>query len=422
MFHRLLLTSLLLACVTESAIARDLPTARPASVGMSAERLQRVTDMATRYVEQNKLAGVVTMVARRGKLVHFEAVGQRGVKDKRPLRKDDLFRIYSMTKPITAVAALQLYEQGKFQLDDPIAKFVPELSELEVLTADGERVPAESPITMHQLLTHTAGFSYGFDPQDPVDQLYRAAAAEKVADLDAYVAALAKLPLKHQPGTTWHYSVAVDVTGAIVERLSGEPFDEYLENHIFKPLGMTDTFFSVPDAKLDRFLPNHGWDPKSQALVTLGEDAIANFRNVTLFSGGGGLVSTAMDYMRFAEMLRNGGSYHGKRLLSSKTVEYMTRNHLPATVTATGTGERPTVSDRSLDGFGFGLGVGVITDPTATAVMGSEGEYFWGGAAGTVFWIDPVEDIVAIAMIQLMGSPWKLREHLKVAVNQSIVD
>ncbi|MEM8769075.1 MAG: serine hydrolase domain-containing protein [Pseudomonadota bacterium] len=403
-----------------SALA-DIAGVAPEQVGMSAERLDRITEITQGYVDDGKLAGVITMVARHGKLVHFNAVGQRGAEDDRPLEKDALFRIYSMTKPITAVAAMQLYEQGLFQLSDPISKFVPELAELMVLNGDGEEEPARGPITMQQLLTHTAGFSYGFDPNDPVDQRYREARALGAENLDDFAELLGELPLKYHPGEQWHYSVAVDVTGIIVERLSGQRFDRYLAEHIFEPLGMNDTFFEVPEDKWDRFLPNHRWDAKAGKLVTLGEASYGSYQDVTLFSGGGGLVGTAMDYMRFAEMLRNGGSLDGARILSPRTVEFMTLNHLPASISSGGSGETPGLGGRSLNGFGFGLGFGLVTDVPASGVMGSVGEYSWGGAAGTIFWVDPVEDFVVVAMIQLMGSPWPLRSELKVAVNQAIV-
>ncbi len=406
--------------IAGSALA-NVDAAAPEQVGMSAERLARISEITQGYIDEGKLAGVITMVARHGKLVHFDAVGQRGADDDRPLEKDALFRIYSMTKPITAVAAMQLYERGLFQLSDPISKFVPELEELMVLNGDGEEEPAKGPITMQQLLTHTAGFSYGFNPDDPVDQRYREARALGAQDLDEFAARLGELPLKYHPGEQWHYSVAVDVTGIIVERLSGQRFDRYLAEHIFEPLGMNDTFFEVPEDKWDRFLPNHRWDAKAGKLVTLGEASYDRYRDVTLFSGGGGLVGTAMDYLRFAEMLRNGGSLDGARILSPRTIEFMTMNHLPASISSGGSGETPGLGGRSLNGFGFGLGFGLVTDVPASGVMGSVGEYSWGGAAGTIFWVDPVEDFVVVAMIQLMGSPWPLRSELKVAVNQAIV-
>lgn len=403
------------------ALAKDIPTSQAKRVGLSAERLDRVTELTQRYVDAGRIAGAITMVSRHGKLVHFEAVGNRGIDKADPLQKDDLFRIYSMTKPITAVAIMQLYEQGKFQLTDPIAKFVPELAELSVLGEDGALTPADKPITMQHLLTHTAGFSYGFNPTDPVDKLYREAATLGAKNLDEFAAGLGKLPLKYQPGTQWHYSVAVDITGLIVERLSGQPFDEYLQEHIFAPLGMVDTFFSVPDDKMDRFLPNHGWNPKTNKLITLGPESVSRFRNATMFSGGGGLVSTATDYLRFSEMLRGGGELNGQRIIGRNTLNYMTTNHLPASVAGGGAGESPNLVGTQLNGFGFGLGFGLMTDTAAAGVIGSNGEFYWGGAAGTVFWVDPKEDLVVIAMIQLMGSPWPLRSDLKVAVHQAII-
>ena len=405
----------------------DLVVAAPAEAGMSAERLDRITAMSQRYVDADQLAGVVTLVARGGKIVHFEAVGQRGVDDPTPLGKDDLFRIYSMSKPITAVAAMMLYEEGKFHMSDAVSEHVPELAGLEVLV-DGERVPAEREMTMRQLLTHTTGLSYGFNPNDPVDQLYREVQPLAGTNLDEFAERLAQLPLAFQPGARWHYSVAVDVTGLVVERLSGLSFDVFLKERIFDPLGMEDTFFNVPDEKMDRFLPNHRWardeaegagSPNGGKLVDLGEGARTSYQNTQMFSGGGGLVSTAMDYLRFCEMVRRGGELDGVRLLSPRTVEFMVANHLPATITGGGTGEQPGAG--AARAFGFGLGWGVNVDPVAAGVPSSFGDYSWGGAAGTVFWIDPVQDMVVIGMIQLMGSPWPLRPDLQVLANQAIV-
>ena len=405
--------------------AKPLPNTKPERVGMSNERLQRMSELSQRYVDEGRIAGIITMVARNGKVVHFEAVGNRGVDDPRPLKKDDLFRIYSMTKPITATALMQLYEQGKFQLSDPVHKFVPELKDVQVLNADGELVPVQRAMTMQQLLTHTTGLSYGFNPvNDPVDKLYVEANLWASKDLDDFAAKLGKLPLKFQPGAQWHYSVAVDVTGLVVQRISGQRFDEYLQEHIFAPLGMTDTFFAVPDDKLERFLPNHIINPQTGKLMTIpndSTDAMRDYSQVTLFSGGGGLVSSTMDYMRFAEAMRNGGELDGVRILGTKTVDYMRSNHLGASITAGGNGETPTLNG-ALRGFGFGLGFGLVVDPAAGGVIGSAGEYNWGGAAGTVFWIDPVEEIVVVSMIQLMSSPWPLRSDLKVATYQALLE
>ena len=407
------------ATAVADAMMDDIHEAKASRAGMSAERLERITAMTQRYVDENKLAGVVTLVARDGKIVHFEAVGNRGAEDDRPMTKDALFRIFSMTKPITAVAAMMLYEEGKFQLSDPVSDFVPELKELNVMV-DGELKPAENPMTMLHLLTHTGGLSYGFNPQDPIDKLYNEAQIWTSKDLDEFAERIAKLPLAFEPGARWHYSVAVDITGLVVQRLSGMPFDVFLRKRIFDPLGMDDTFFNVPADKLDRLLPNHGWDRQEEKLVQMEEESFVRYTDQTLFSGGGGLVSSTMDYLRFSEMVRRGGELDGVRLLSPKTVAFMTANHLPAAIQGGGSGENPF--GRGARGFGFGLGWGVVTDEVASQVLGSAGEYNWGGAAGTVFWVDPVEDMVVIGMIQLMGSPWPLRAELKVLSNQAIVE
>ena len=419
--HRMWMLAVVVAMLTLSAAAREMPTARPDRAGMSEERLDRLAELARGYTESGKLAGVLTVVARDGEVVHVSAVGQRGVEDDRPLPEDALFRIFSMTKPITAVAAMILYEEGRFQLGDPVSKFLPELAELDVLV-DGERVPAENVMTMQQLLTHTAGFSYGFNPEDPVDQLYNETEVLRAKDLDEFIERLAALPLKYEPGTQWHYSVAVDVTGAVIERISGQPFGEFLQERLFDPLDMHDTFFRVPPDKIDRFLPNHGWDAENGKLVAFDDSAFMSYTDGTMMqSGGGGLVSTARDYLRFAEMMRAGGELHGVRILSPKTVEFMATDHLPASISAGGEGERPAVNLLNRGG-GFGLGFGVIRDPAMTGVIGSPGEYSWGGAAGTIFWIDPVEEMVVVSMIQLMGSPWPLRAELKVLSNAAIVE
>jgi CubicO group peptidase (beta-lactamase class C family) len=391
-------------------------------VGMSGERLARISELTQRYVDEGKLAGAVTLVARRGRIVHFDAVGAADLESGAPMRNDSLFRIYSMSKPVTAVAAMVLYEEGRFQLSDPISRFLPELANLEVQAEDGTRSPARA-ITMQELLTHTAGFSYGFSPTDPVDALYREANLFGRENLDAFVAGLAELPLRHPPGTRWHYSVASDVLGAVVERVSGQPFDAFLRERLFRPLGMHDTFFHVPEDKRGRLGTNHRWNRETQRLEVLPASGYPVYTDTTLFSGGGGLVSTAADYARFAEMLRRGGELNGARILGPKTVELMTRNHLPALVEPTGTGERPGLG--TLGGFtgsGFGLGFGVVTDVPASRVIGSEGEYSWGGAAGTIFWVDPVEDLVVVGMIQLMGSPWPLRNELKVLTYQALTE
>ncbi|MEZ5558457.1 MAG: serine hydrolase domain-containing protein [Pseudomonadales bacterium] len=416
----LLGTWLLIGSAT--AAERVLPEVKPERVGMSSERLARIDSLTRRYVDEGKLAGVVTLVARHGKVVYFDAVGRQDLDSGAPMSRDTLFRIYSMSKPITAVAAMMLYEEGAFQLSDPIAKFVPELANLEVLNPDGSRTPAQ-PITMQQLLTHTAGFSYGFDANDPVDQLYRENNPLEAQDLDAFLGRLSELPLKFQPGARWHYSVAVDVTGAVIERISGQSFDEFLRQRLFEPLGMHDTFFAVPEDKRARFGTNHRWDREAGALKVLPVPAYPNYTDTSLFSGGGGLVSTARDYAVFLEMLRNGGSLGDVRILGPKTIELMTMNHLPALISASGSGEQPGLGGLGgYNGSGFGLGFSVVTDVPATRVIGSVGEYSWGGAAGTIFWVDPAEDLFVVSMIQLMGSPWPLRSELSALTYQALTE
>ena len=426
-------TSLILAALmllTPLSGFASLEMSKPEKQGVSSEKLQRLTELSKQYVDEGRVAGIVNLVLRNGEVIHYEATGNRGADDPSPMQVDDLFRIYSMTKPITAVAAMQLYEQGKFQLSDPVTKFVPELKDLKVLNASGQFEPVAREMTMHQLLMHTTGMSYGFAAAtDAVDQRYAMADLWASKDLDELAARIDKLPLKFHPGDRWHYSVAVDITGVVVQRLSGQPFDEYLQEHIFAPLGMKDTFFEVPKSERERFVPNHFLNPETGALTNTQyapppfsyRDGVAmmDYFDVSLFSGGGGLVSTAMDYAKFSEMMRRGGTLNGAHILGPKTVAFMTKNHLAEDSMLDSWGEKPT-DDIGRPGFGFGLGFGVVTDSTAISIMGSDGEYNWGGAAGTVFWIDPVEELVVISMIQLMQSPWPLRSDVKVAVYQSL--
>jgi CubicO group peptidase (beta-lactamase class C family) len=424
-----LIIATLMLLMPLSGIA-SLEMSKPEKQGVSSEKLERLSELSKQYVDEGRVTGIVNLVLRNGEVIHYEATGNRGSDDPSPMQVDDLFRIYSMTKPITAVAAMQLYEQGKFQLSDPVTKFVPELKELKVLNAAGQFEPAAREMTMHQLLMHTTGMSYGFAAAtDAVDQRYAMADLWAAKDLDELAVRIGQLPLKFHPGDRWHYSVAVDITGIVVQRLSGQPFDEYLEEHIFEPLGMSDTFFEVPESERERFVPNHFINPETGALTNTKyapppfsyRDGVAmiDYFDVSLFSGGGGLVSTAMDYAKFSEMMRRGGSFNGARILGPKTVAFMTKNHLAENSMLDSWGEKPT-DDIGRPGFGFGLGFGVVTDSTAISIMGSDGEYNWGGAAGTVFWIDPVEELVVISMIQLMQSPWPLRSDVKVAVYQAL--
>jgi CubicO group peptidase (beta-lactamase class C family) len=409
---------------SQLSFAEDLGRARPEKMGMSSQRLERLDGLNRKYVEDGKLAGVMTMVARHGRIVHLNAAGTYGIDNDKPVAADTLFRIYSMSKPITAVALMTLYEEGAFQLSAPVSKFLPQFADMKVWKQDGN-VDAEGQITMHQLLTHTSGLTYGFHRNTPVDQRYQDDKILGSKDLSEFVDKLAKIPLLFEPGERWHYSVAPDVLGAVAEKISGQTYDVFLKERLFDPLGMEDTFFNVPADKLDRFPSNHYWDAKVKALKAIPKDSPFNqsYSDQTLFSGGGGLVSSIIDYMKFAEMLRSGGTFNGARILSPKTIQYMTRNHLAATVNATGSGESPGMklsAERTWQGTGFGLGFGVVTNPAQAGVVSSVGEYSWGGAAGTIFWIDPEEDLVAIGMLQLMGSPWPFRSEMKVLTYQAI--
>lgn len=428
---RSLIAILFTLALSAWAEGREVPRGAPEAHGMSAERLQRVGELNERFTGPGTVAGIATIVTRNGVIVHENVSGVKGVDDPRPIEMDDIFRIYSMSKPITAVAAMQLYEQGRFQLSDPVSKHIPELENLSVYE-NGKIRPARSEMTVHQLLTHTAGFTYGFDPDNPVDQMYVEANLWEAKDLDEFIQRLAGLPLLFDPGEEWQYSVAVDVTGLLVERLSGQKFDEYLQEHIFEPLDMVDTSFVVPPEKKHRFLPNHVLNDRTTKSVSIDNifeffpsaanmfyvncRAMCDHEDVSLFSGGSGLVGTMRDYVRFALAMRT-GEFQGVRILSPKTVNYMRRNHLPD-------GMRPVspIDRIPFPGGGWGIGFSVSTDPAAQGVMVSQGEYAWSGGAGTAFWIDPIEDIVTVSMMQLMGTWPSYQWELRVAVNQAIVD
>ena len=404
---------------TLSPAFADLELVEPESVGMSSERLDKISEFVRRDIDDGKLVGVVTMVARHGKIVHYETAGTYGLDNDRPIDKDALFRIYSMTKPITTVAMMMLYEEGKFQLGDPVSRYLPEFENQKILK-DGELVDPQSPMTIEQLMSHSAGLVYGFYDDNPVDLAYQEAGLENSENLDEFIDNLAEL--RYEPGSRYHYSVATDVLGAIVERLSGMTLEAFLEQRILTPLGMHDTFFNVPDDKLDRLASNHYWDAESGGMAVIPMEASRPVQNVTMFWGGAGLISTTMDYMIFCEMLRRGGSYNGARILSPKTVQYMTINHLTDEVRNNGAEDYP--GSHLYTGQSFGLGFGVVTDPGQSPVISSMGEYSWGGAANTKFWIDPEEEIVAILMTQFLGSPWSdpTRFQMKVATYQALTE
>ena len=396
---RLCLILMLVALVETSALAAPQQAA-PEAVGMSAERLARITGLMQSYVDDGRLAGAVTMVGRHGRVVYHEAVGTLDLETGAQMEPDSLFRIYSMSKPIVSMAALTLYEEGRFQLNDPVGDYIPELAGLEVLE-DGNEVKARRPMTIRHLLTHTSGLSYGFSPDNVIDQRYREDQVLGSSDLDEMIERLTDIPLRFHPGARWNYSVSTDVLGALIERVAGRPLDELLAERIFVPLEMSDTSFAVPAGKIERFGTNHRINSETGELEVVDSPRGGEFvGDVTFLSGGGGLVSTASDYMRFCLMMLNGGELDGTRILSPKTVEFVQQNHLPPGVEYAGGGGH------------FGLGFAVTTRP-GTSEIGSIGSYAWGGAAGTIFWIDPVEDLAVVTMIQLSSSPYPLRAELQ---------
>ncbi|MDX1382829.1 MAG: serine hydrolase domain-containing protein [Thermoanaerobaculia bacterium] len=371
---------------------RNLAPASPEDVGLSSERLERLEEAMQELVDDGQLAGITTMIARHGRIAHFGTFGHQSLEEKIPMAEDTIFRIYSMTKPITGVALMILYEEGLFRLSDPVAKHIPEFADLKVAAGEGANGPkvedADHPMTIRELMSHTAGLSYGIFSQSQVDEMYvEANILDNDQTLQEMIDKLAQIPLRQQPGSQWHYSVAVDVQGYLVEKLSGQPFGEFLAERIFEPLGMHDTGFYVPAEKADRFSQVYTHDEEGNLIAQEGFGGRRNYLEAPTFeSGGGGLVSTTTDYMRFCQMLLNGGELDGARILSPLTVDLMHRDHMPRGMEMS-------------PGTGFGLDFAVVLDPVAADGI-SKGEYYWGGAAGTWFWIDPVEDLVFVGMIQ----------------------
>ena len=405
-----------------------LVTAKPEDVGLSSERLERIGPWMDSYIEAGKLPGGLALVARHGQVVYCQCRGLRDVEAGLPVEEDTIFRFYSMPKPITSIAVMMLYEEGRFQLDNPIAAFLPEFADMQVyVSGEGAAMrtePARGPITFRHLLTHTGGLTYGFFEATPVDAAYRENKVEfngGKGDLAACARRLADQPLLNHPGDEWNYSVSTDLLGRLVEVISGQPLDEFLQRRILGPLGMEDTAFSILPGKQNRFAANYGPE-EGGGLELIDSARESKYRDVILFSGGGGLTSTARDYHRFTQMLRGKGELEGVRLLGRKTVEYMTTNHLPDNGDLTSMGQA-VFSETSYDGVGFGLGFSVMLDPAKAQVIGSPGEYAWGGAASTAFWIDPVEDMSVIFLTQLMpSSTYPLRRELKVLTYQALID
>jgi CubicO group peptidase (beta-lactamase class C family) len=394
---RLLVSASLAAILVQPALSatHDLPSANAESEGMSTERLAQLRSGMKELVDQGRLAGVVTMVSRHGKVVEFDAAGKRDIAANAPMQKDSIFRIYSMSKPITGVAMMMLFEEGKWQLNDPVAKYIPEFAKLKVYSTEANNNVVMKdqvhPVTMRELMSHTGGFTYGFFSNTAVDKLQADADLLNPNNtLDEFIKRVAKLPLNSQPGSEWHYSISVDIQGYIVQKLSGMPFEEFLEKRIFKPLGMVDTAFYVPKEKLNRFAEFYSYEKDGKLQVVGVKDGLNHDFSAkpALSSGGGGLVSTATDYMRLCQMLLNGGQLDGVRILSPLTVELMHTNVLAPSV--------PILAP----GAGFGLDFAIYTDPAAAGGYYGKGSYWWGGAAGTWFWIDPVNDLIVLGMIQ----------------------
>ncbi len=421
-----------------------MTSSQPQRAGFSPQRLSRVDRLFERYVQSGLLAGVLGTIYRKGKVAYANAVGLSELETSRPMTEDTIFRVYSMTKPITAVAALMLYEEGRFLLDDPLATYIPEFGDVRVYTGDMENLETpDRPIHVKDLFTHTAGLTYGWDLQHPVEERYRQTIGDtEQLTLETFVQRISVLPLLYHPGSRWLYSYATDVLGRLVELLSGQSLDRFFRQEIFAPLGMKDTAFHLPPESLDRFAACY-WPPGGKMgpgappsprpdfddpydLSNLSEprfdlqDAPTGSRYTRpprFLSGGGGLVSSAGDYLRFAQMLLNGGVLDGNRLLGRKTVEMMRANQLPAKLIPIQVGPTPD------SGYGFGLGVSLLTDPPASSAPGSAGSYGWGGLATTEFWIDPAEEMIGLLMTQFVPFDYyPLAREFRLAAYQALID
>ncbi len=402
--------------------------ADPADHGFSADRLARIDHHFARYVDDGRLPGWQVAVARQGQVVHHATYGQRDLAAGDAWTDDTIVRLYSMTKPIVSVAAMMLYEEGAFELKTPVSDFIPEFADTPVLRGGSSEKPVTEPqtepIRMWHLLTHTAGLTYGFHYSGVSDAIYRANGFDfgtpTGITLEAACRTFASMPLAFQPGSEWLYSVACDVVGRVVEIVSGQSLDEFFRTRIFEPLGMVDTDFHVPPGKQDRFAAlcvPHTETGLAHQMRTPRLDRPPSF-----FGGGGGLCGTLSDYLRFCHMLQNRGELDGVRLLGSRTVDYMTTNHLPGGADLEEFG-RPLFAETTYDGVGFGLGFSVVMDPAANKVPSSVGEFAWGGAASTAFWIDPAEELVVVFLTQLLPSDHHpIRNQLKQLVYQALVD
>ncbi|MGE3073464.1 MAG: serine hydrolase domain-containing protein [Dehalococcoidia bacterium] len=416
------------------------PTLSVEELGLDPTRLGYVDSHLSRYVDQGKLAGTLILIARHGEIAHFKATGLADRERNALMKEDTIFRIYSMSKPITAVALMQLFERGLLQIDDPVEKYIPEWAGLQVYSTgtypNFQTKRTDRPMTVRDLLSHQSGLTYGFLSRTNVDAAYRELKIDeggKDRSLKCMVGELAKLPLEFSPGSAWNYSVGIDICGYLVEVISGQRFDDYLRTNIFEPLGMEDTAFHVPAAKQSRFAANYSVNPGGALSLTtvdaskgiqLADDPMTSdyLKPPTYLSGGGGLVSTAMDYFKFAQALCNDGELLGERIIGRKTLELMISNHLPG-----GTDlmhhARGQWAETTFSGIGFGLGVSVTLDPSMAQLPGTPGEFAWGGAASTAFWVDPIEELVVVFMTQLMPSSYyNIRRELRTLVYGALTD
>jgi CubicO group peptidase (beta-lactamase class C family) len=398
----------------------------PTAAGFSADRLARITDHLNRhYVEPGKIAGCQTLVSRHGTPAYYSTLGRMDIERNKPMADDTIFRIYSMSKPITSIALMQLYERGLFQLNDPVNRAIPSWRDQQVyVSGEGDRMetrPPKRPMTFRHVLSHTGGLCYG-NGTHPVEMRYREERLrERGQDLETFVSKLARIPLRYDPGEHWMYSYSTDVCGYLVEALSGQRFDHYLKEHIFDPLGMKDTAFSVAPQNVPRFAANYGRRrDKTLELIDDPEES-TYLTSPTFLSGGGGLTGTLDDYARFCEMLRCGGELDGERIIGSRTLELMTRNHLrgDADLTQVAIG---AFSETANEGAGFGLGFAMTLDEVDAGVLGA-GDFYWGGAASTIFWVDPIEDLYVVFMTQLMPSAtFNFRGQLKSIIYSALDD
>ena len=408
----------LMACQSTVVDAKNTANAAE-SVGFSSQRLDRIAPAMQGYIDQGKLAGTLTLVARNGKIAYLNAQGMQDKEAGKPMTEDTIFRIYSMSKPVTAVAAMTLWEQGKFHMFDPISKYLPEFADMKVyVSGSGDELVVEdaaSPIRIIDLFMHTSGLSYGFSNSE-VDKLYQQMFSKPdELNRDNIIAKLVAMPLTHQPGTAWNYGVSTDVIGFLVEKLSGKKLGEYMQEAIFTPLGMKDTGFYVPADKVDRLTQIYTADRKTGKTIVMENEPVGDFMSdPDIHNAGGGLVSTMQDYFTFAQMMLNGGEINGVRILGRKTVEYMSSNHLPNNLI-------PFNADSQ--GEGYGLAMSVTVDPGMSGFMSSKGNFGWGGAASTYFRVDPQEKIIMISMAQFVPIGFhRYHDDFRNLVYQALVD